>query len=1439
MSIDLKPNNKLDLSLPKPPPTPPDPDLVSPEELQEYKRIKKEIMMEQKYKIDMIDALGASTNDSLGVPFNFITQNNYLIYNVGRHIIIKDCPPNEEDIYTENEMNKQANSFFIYLSKETNKITSMQVSLDRNNFVIGEEIEENIDKKYSTISVYNLDKLDIETFYMITPSRKIMTDKFYNFKSINFSDNNKFICAICKEKITQKYFGIIYDITEAKEFKINAIEPFIIIDLLKENINNNVHLNSNLKMSFTKISFDKNNILCVSGLNNINFWYIFNSIIGKIPLILNKNYNFIDHAFYKFTKEQKLRDVDGLKKHSILIAITSSNELYIFQSTQKSLDHNTNYNFNEELNILSSYSGIEQYIVKFHINDIFNNVLCHSEKLCIINSNFFNGLLIGNNLGEIAIYEKVKKDDIYNFDYTFIKKYEKNENISKCTCISTNFNDSLALITYEKSEATFINLKNLILSIKDNSPINILPILNDGYHSYPLKKFDISIQRPILITSSFTNNKIKLWNFLSGYSENCKINLPQGQKLIADKFVILAFALHPNGYNLVLSNEEMLWFFFICHKEVRFEGNEISEIAGNKNTKKRIILQKRNNCYLIKFMNGGDKLIAVNSSKNLFIIETFTKEVKNCFHLNHQGNITDVAFSEDNNYIYSFGSDGYIYEINVVTEELERIVSEIITYTQGFMFSSFEAINIIVNEEENKTESKIQKYHNLLACGYDIKESYSITEITYIPTALNIQKKEFEVISSVITYINEQITCFILIFPKKLEKKCLICGTKDGKIVIYPYPIKDAKNKMDEIYTHSGKVTEIKYIKEISMLISCGEDGNFFIYSLFEIFGETVLYEKNFENIFRLNTALDISLGSSFLFPVVEMEKIELNKNEEREAINQFEEEKEKIQFEHKNKKKNIVKEMEKKMDEEKNNLRKKIEEMEIKMKLDEEKLKKDLDDKNNELINNLKNDMRNNYNKLYDYQTEIKSLKEKIQSNKIKYKNDLEQKRKDYQNKYNEIKKGFKDTIEKLLEEQKELKEKYKNEKRYKKAFINNIEKESILEERMRAEEQTDRIEEFETNSGNLNYEIIKYKDIVEKLEKKIKDKIKEAEAFETKAKYLEKRLDELKQNNSKLLYAKEKVTEEFKNLQYKIQQYEHDYEFKKKLRIELYKQKYELTSKFKETAIENNIEGLNNKSLSKNIINLTNKVFSSVKDKNKALSKLDLVKKDNERLRTEVNINYQKLDRIIQKIFRSFQTNNKSEVVKCLVEIYKANVNEDFISKREKKLLDKNVILELENQVNTLEEQININKSQIKEMMNQHDTYKEEKIKENSVLLNRFSKDKVRSQSLEKNIATLKNRSKILSNEISKIRNENSSLLSSNNASRELRKNVSTIEVLPKINFYKYKNTSTVLPSSIIKADNDENSGSKKGGSFFSKSNESKVQNSEAVSDHISFIE
>ena len=383
---------------------------------------------------------------------------------------------------------------------------------------------------------------------------------------------------------------------------------------------------------------------------------------------------------------------------------------------------------------------------------------------------------------------------------------------------------------------------------------------------------------------------------------------------------------------------------------------------------------------------------------------------------------------------------------------------------------------------------------------------------------------------------------------------------------------------------------------------------------------------------------------------------------------------------------------------------------------------------------------------------------------------------------------------------------------------------------------EQDERNNKYKYNYSNLTYDILKYKDLIEKIEKNIKDKKIEIEELSLKAKYYENILNKERQNNNKLLYDKEKITEEFKELQKQMQNNETNQIFNNKLRVELYKQKYELTAKYKETTLENNNEAKTNKALSKNIINLTNVVLSYEKDKKKTLLNLEIAKNINDKLRTELNISSQNLDNIIHKVFRSFQTHNKSEILRCLCDIYKKYVTDDFITQREKKLIDKKIVLELEAQINTLEEQININKSHIKEMESYHDKYKEEKIKENSILINECKNNRLRSQSLVKSIHKLRGHSKLLSSEISKIKS-NSSILTSNEGSKELKRNTSTTEALPPINFYKYKNTSSVLPSSIIKVDNEDNNSPSKKASFFSKSNESKRQSSEALSEHTSF--
>ena len=162
MSLELKINEKKELNNENQ--NLKENNSLDPEE--EEKLNKKTKILEQKYKMDIIDAFGINTNDNLDNPINFISHNNYLIYNVGYHILIKDSPPDEDEILTEKEMNKQSNSFFIYLSSYLKRITSLSVSNDKNNFAICEELEKD-EKLYSSITMYYLGKLNILTYYII------------------------------------------------------------------------------------------------------------------------------------------------------------------------------------------------------------------------------------------------------------------------------------------------------------------------------------------------------------------------------------------------------------------------------------------------------------------------------------------------------------------------------------------------------------------------------------------------------------------------------------------------------------------------------------------------------------------------------------------------------------------------------------------------------------------------------------------------------------------------------------------------------------------------------------------------------------------------------------------------------------------------------------------------------------------------------------------------------------------------------------------------------------------------------------------------------------------------------------------------------------------------------------------------------------------------
>ena len=187
----------------------------------------------QKYCIKLLTSFGCNTSGSIQECINFVTKNNYILYNVGNNIIIREISfiDNDKDKLTSiTHLSKQNNIFILQLSKNSKNITSMSVSNDKNIFVLCEEIEEN-QNIYWTISLFYLGKLSVLNDTNIEPIRKIITNKYKNFISCSLGVDGDYLCGICTEVNTSKLKGIIYDLQIAKKFLLNETEPISVFDL--------------------------------------------------------------------------------------------------------------------------------------------------------------------------------------------------------------------------------------------------------------------------------------------------------------------------------------------------------------------------------------------------------------------------------------------------------------------------------------------------------------------------------------------------------------------------------------------------------------------------------------------------------------------------------------------------------------------------------------------------------------------------------------------------------------------------------------------------------------------------------------------------------------------------------------------------------------------------------------------------------------------------------------------------------------------------------------------------------------------------------------------------------------------------------------------------------------------------------------------------------
>ena len=199
-------------------------------------------------------------------------------------------------------------------------------------------------------------------------------------------------------------------------------------------------------------------------------------------------------------------------------------------------------------------------------------------------------------------------------------------------------------------------------------------------------------------------------------------------------------------------------------------------------------------------------------------------------------------------------------------------------------------------------------------------------------------------------------------------------------------------------------------------------------------------------------------------------------------------------------------------------------------------------------------------------------------------------------------------------------------------------------------------------------------------------------------------------------------------------------------------------------------------------------NKTMTQIENIEKERNKLEILinnlKIENEELRHKYNIFQGSFDKILYEIFKSVQTNNKNEVYRCVSNIYKMYINDDFIEKIKKNQLNLNIQEELEFQINSLQNSLFIGGKNSDTINRLNQGFKSQKLRENAILLENFSQMRKKNINISKENSNLKGYNISLQKQLdnfkndrinlSKLKKSNSSLtIHNNNLIKDLKNN------------------------------------------------------------------
>ncbi|SCP06344.1 WD repeat-containing protein 65, putative [Plasmodium ovale] len=529
-----------------------------------------------------------------------------------------------------------------------------------------------------------------------------------------------------------------------------------------------------------------------------------------VLLLINKN-NYL--VFYDVRKEKLKIYNKHLSSDKIVKVMCLSRGFLLY-------DYEFIYIYEKSVDLTTNLSYSLKYYVRFNYSTLL-------KSYCVLSPNeqFLYFLTQDGNLKKFDLTkDKIQGENMYGVDYESLRnggtsvmvKKEKWDNSASTAnkldeksgegatreeLCAVKCNGEEGGITQLAGESAQQSDYSSRLSADDNlkeGEKNIETVINE-ISSAKINDFDVCLKYPLIIVC-YDDNMIRI------------INYKKKEVIMSSSFnnEPLRLSIHCSGHLLLVAFTDKLRLYHILYNKLK--------------VKKEIFLK---NCSCCKFANGGN-FMAVSKISTIYIYKTYSYDL--LFVLkSHVNYITDIVWSLNDFSIFSIGKDGYLFEYALYNNGNKNI--EVMQKEKKFLSIDLEYINEKNKKKENNNENnsmekiKFENEHK----SFNNHRSNEIKNIFISCDDKTIKQfcdAKIECIMET-EYVMNKIVLY--------KNKFLISTFHNGffcRIRFYVLPL---CGLYLEIPCHVLNCVNLKFDVNKELLFSCSRDGSIYIFSLEKI----------------------------------------------------------------------------------------------------------------------------------------------------------------------------------------------------------------------------------------------------------------------------------------------------------------------------------------------------------------------------------------------------------------------------------------------------------------------------------------------------------------------------------------------------------------------------------------------------------------------------